>query len=272
MPELPEVETTKNGIRQQLQGQTIVQLQVYQPNLRWPVDPDLANHIVDQPIGTLTRRAKYILMPVGQGSLIWHLGMSGSLRLLPPDDASPLRKHDHLLITLASGWQLRYHDPRRFGALLWQPAGEQHPCLRHLGPEPLSSDFNAHYLQAALARKSQSIKQALMHNPLVVGVGNIYACESLFLAGIHPERPAKSLSLIELEALVQNVKQVLAAAITQGGTTLRDFVGGDGQPGYFAQQLYVYGRAQEPCRRCGQSIQQLKQGGRSTFYCSGCQF
>lgn len=271
MPELPEVETTKNGIRHALEGQVIRQFRVYQPSLRWPVAPELNERLLDQTIGPLSRRAKYILMPVADGCLIWHLGMSGSLRLLPPDDDSPVRKHDHILIDLANGWQLRYHDPRRFGALLWQEGDQPHPCLQDLGPEPLSAAFDLPYLAAKLRGKKQGIKQLLMHNPLVVGIGNIYACESLFLAGVQPQRPAGSLQTAEIERLLASIKQVLAAAITQGGTTLRDFVGGDGQPGYFAQELFVYGRAQDACRRCQTPIRSMKQVGRTSFYCPNCQ-
>lgn len=272
MPELPEVETTKNGIKAQLEHQRISRCQIYHFGLRWPIDTSLPERIEGQRVGPLQRRAKHILMPLETGQLIWHLGMSGSLRLLPPDDTSPIRKHDHVIITLASGWQLRYHDPRRFGALLWQgPNDPPHVTLCQLGPEPLSDEFNAHYLQQQLQRRKQSIKTAIMSNPIVVGVGNIYACESLFMAGIDPQMPAQNLSDSERQRLVAAIKQVLAAAIAQGGTTLRDFVGGDGKPGYFAQQLFVYGRSGQPCRQCGHNVVQIKQSGRATFFCPRCQ-
>ncbi|WP_119396283.1 bifunctional DNA-formamidopyrimidine glycosylase/DNA-(apurinic or apyrimidinic site) lyase [Salinibius halmophilus] len=272
MPELPEVETTKRGIAPHVEGQTIASLRVHNPNLRWPVPGELAELANGAVIGQLQRRAKYLLMPVGTDYvLLWHLGMSGSLRIVTP--ATPLRKHDHIELELANGTLLRYHDPRRFGALLYAKQGEtnKHVLLEHLGPEPLSDAFNVAHMITRAANKKQPIKTFIMDNANVVGVGNIYACESLFKAGIHPNTPAGRVSQQRWIKLVEAIKTTLAAAIEQGGTTLRDFVGGDGEPGYFAQQLFVYGRNGEPCRVCETPVKLLKMSGRATCYCGKCQ-
>lgn len=272
MPELPEVETTKRGIAPHVEGQKVRALRVHNPNLRWPVPAELAQLADGAVIGALSRRAKYLLMPIGdEFVLLWHLGMSGSLRIVTP--TTELRKHDHIELALENGTLLRYHDPRRFGALLYakQDEAHKHVLLEHLGPEPLSDAFNVNLMLARAANRKQPIKSFIMDNANVVGVGNIYACESLFKAGIHPSTPAGRVSEQRWQKLVEAIKTTLAAAIEQGGTTLRDFVGGDGEPGYFAQQLYVYGRNGEACRVCASDIKLLKMSGRATCYCGKCQ-
>ena len=268
MPELPEVETTKRGIEPWLKGQRIERIVVRQPSLRWAV-PDEIHQLEGEVITGLSRRAKYILAETARGTAIWHLGMSGSLRLVEP--GTEPGKHDHIDWVLSNGKILRYHDPRRFGALLLTAPGEDSPHLTHLGPEPLDNDFNAGYLYLRTRGKSQAIKTLIMDGKVVVGVGNIYANESLFKAGIRPQTAAAKLSRPACERLVAEIKDVLAAAITQGGTTLRDFVGGDGKPGYFAQQLLVYGRGGEPCKVCGTILKELRQGQRASVYCPSCQ-
>lgn len=270
MPELPEVETTRRGILPHLQGQRIAGVVVRQPRLRWPVPPGLSRHLTGQVIGEVQRRAKYLLLPIGQGTLIWHLGMSGSLRVLPP--ATPLLTHDHIDLQLASGSVLRFNDPRRFGCVLWttdDPSG--HKLLKSLGPEPLTEDFDVDYLAARARGRSVAIKQFIMDAKVVVGVGNIYASEALFRAGIRPTRAAGRIRRVELEQLVIAIRTVLGEAIAVGGTTLRDYVSPDGTPGYFRQQLFVYERAGEACRRCGTAVRQRVQGQRSTYFCPTCQ-
>ena len=268
MPELPEVETTKRGIEPWLLNQRIERVVVRQPQLRWPVVDEL-KLLQGQTVRRLSRRAKYILVETDIGTAIWHLGMSGSLRLVEP--SAPAGKHDHVDWLLSNGKVLRYHDPRRFGALLWVEPGADSDHLTHLGPEPLSDDFTAEYLFRRSRGKSQAIKTFVMDGKVVVGVGNIYANESLFLAGIRPATAAGKISLARYERLVSEIKQVLARAIEQGGTTLRDFVGGDGKPGYFAQQLFVYGRGGEQCKVCSSVLKEIRQGQRATVYCPGCQ-
>jgi formamidopyrimidine-DNA glycosylase len=270
MPELPEVETTLRGIAPHLTGQRIVEFIIRQPKLRWPVPRGLNQRLAGEKIEALSRRAKYLLLQTRAGTLILHLGMSGSLRLV--DKNSPARKHDHVDIVLQSGKALRLTDPRRFGALLFtrdDPA--THELIAHLGPEPLSSDFSASALFAKSRHRRIAIKPFIMDSKVVVGVGNIYANEALFLAGINPKREAGKISMARYERLVAAIKQVLTEAISQGGTTLRDFVGGDGRPGYFAQALKVYGREGMPCPACGTPVKQFRQGQRSTFYCPHCQ-
>lgn len=270
MPELPEVETTRRGIAPHVTAHTIKQIVVRHHQLRWPVPAELPKEAKGQRIEACERRGKYLLLRTPRGTLIIHLGMSGSLRLV--DAAQPPAKHDHVDIVLDSGQALRLTDPRRFGAVLWtkeDPLG--HELLCDLGPEPLSDAFDGDYLYQRSRGRSVAIKQFIMDSKVVVGVGNIYASESLFLARIHPTRKAGSLSKARATALTQAIREVLAAAIQQGGTTLRDFVGGDGKPGYFAQQLNVYGRTGEPCPVCGTAIKQLQQGQRSTYYCPQCQ-
>ncbi len=245
-------------------------VQVRQPRLRWPVDPDFAKHIKNARILKLERRAKYLLVHTDRGCAIWHLGMSGSLRLIQSEERA--EKHDHIDWRLDSGLVLRYRDPRRFGALLWT-AGDplSHDLLSHLGPEPLSEAFTGDHLFSSSRRRKQSVKTFIMDGRIVVGVGNIYASESLFLAGIRPDREAGSISRARYLRLAEVIQQVLRRAIAQGGTTLRDFIGGDGQPGYFAQELNVYGRAGLPCPTCGRPVRDITLGQRNTFFCVHCQ-
>lgn len=268
MPELPEVETTRRGIAPHLTGQTVTGAVVRQPRLRWPV-PDLARLLSGHRVQAIERRAKYLLLRFHHGTLIIHLGMSGSLRVLPA--GTPPRTHDHVDL-LFGPLCLRLHDPRRFGAILWtegDPA--EHPRLRELGPEPLSAAFGGAYLHRMAQGRRSPIKSLLMDGRVVVGVGNIYASEALFRAGIHPQRASHRISRARLERLAQEIKQVLRYAIGRGGTTLRDFLNESGEPGYFAQELSVYGRAGEPCRACGTTITTRRIGQRSSAYCPHCQ-
>ncbi len=270
MPELPEVETTRRGISAGLMDRCVTSVMVREVRLRWPVPADLEQLLVGRRIRDVRRRAKYLLIDLEHGSLILHLGMSGSLRLLAPD--TPLLAHDHIDIVLDSGQCLRFNDPRRFGCLLWtQNDPQQHPLLRRLAPEPLENDFHGEYLASAAAGRKVAIKQLIMNSQIVVGVGNIYASEALFHAGVRPRRAARSLSLAQFDKLAAAVKKVLRNAIRAGGTTLRDYVNADGAPGYFRQKLFVYERADEPCRICQTPIKQLKQGQRSTYFCPKCQ-
>lgn len=270
MPELPEVETTLRGIEPYLKGRRIAEVCVREPRLRWPVPAALARDAAGQAIRGARRRAKYLLIDLERGSLILHLGMSGSLRVLEP--TTPLLAHDHVDIVLDSGLALRYNDPRRFGSLLWtvdDPLG--HPLLKRLAPEPLDAAFDGAYLERKTRGRKVAIKQLLMNSQIVVGVGNIYASEALFRARIDPRRAAGRLKRAQLDRLVRAVKRVLAMAIRAGGTTLRDYVSAEGSPGYFAQRLYVYERAGKACRVCGTKVRQLTQGQRSTYYCPACQ-
>jgi len=269
MPELPEVETTRRGIEPHIDGRIITALTVRQPKLRWPIPDQLSQWIEGARILSVTRRGKYLLINLSEGSVMIHLGMSGSLYMVSADQ--PAAYHDHVDMVLDNGMALRLTDPRRFGSVLWQPAGESHSLLESLGPEPLSSDFNAAYLQQCCAGRKQAIKQLIMNSHIVVGVGNIYANEALFSAGIHPKRAAGNISAARLERLVDEIKVILARAIAQGGTTLKDFVGGDGKPGYFKQQLNVYGRGGEPCHHCKTTLKEIRLGQRSTVYCPECQ-
>ncbi|EKK7714395.1 bifunctional DNA-formamidopyrimidine glycosylase/DNA-(apurinic or apyrimidinic site) lyase [Cronobacter dublinensis] len=268
MPELPEVETSRRGIEPHLVGETILHAVVRNSRLRWPVSDEI-HALSDKPVLSVQRRAKYLLLELPDGWIIIHLGMSGSLRILPEE--RPAEKHDHVDLVMSNGKVLRYTDPRRFGAWLWTRELEGHNVLAHLGPEPLSEAFNGAYLHQKCVKKKVAIKPWLMDNKLVVGVGNIYASESLFAAGIHPDRLASSLSENECELLAQTIKAVLLRSIEQGGTTLRDFLQSDGKPGYFAQQLQVYGREGEPCRVCGAPIQAGKHAQRRTYWCRRCQ-
>lgn len=270
MPELPEVETTLRGLSPHLGGQRIGQVIIRNPNLRWPVPENLPAILHKQTIRKLHRRAKYILLACDNGTLILHLGMSGSLRVLTAN--TPAEKHDHFDLVLENGTLLRLRDPRRFGAVLWH-AGDitQHPLLASLGPEPLLDGFTGQYLHQATRKRSASIKQVIMDSHVVVGVGNIYASESLFHAGIRPQLPAGKLSLPRCERLVQTIRETLSASIAQGGSTLRDFTDSNGKPGYFQQSYTVYGRTGDACRVCETTIKQIVQGQRSTFYCPRCQ-
>jgi formamidopyrimidine-DNA glycosylase len=270
MPELPEVETTRRGIAPAVEGRRIAALVVREPRLRWPVPPKLAGEIAGQSVSGVRRRAKYLLIDLERGSLILHLGMSGSVRVVPGD--TPLVDHDHIDIQLDSGLLLRFNDPRRFGSLLWTDADPlAHPLLRRLAPEPLDATFDGEYLYRASRGRRVAIKQLLMNSQVVVGVGNIYASEALFRARIHPRRAAGRLSRARLTRLARAIKSVLTTAIRVGGTTLRDYVGADGNPGYFRQRLYVYERAGRPCRVCHTPIRQITQGQRSTYFCPRCQ-
>jgi formamidopyrimidine-DNA glycosylase len=268
MPELPEVETTRRGIAPYLMQRVITGAVVRQPQLRWPVPP-LGRLLVGQRVQTVERRGKYLLIHLEPGTLIIHLGMSGSLRLLPA--GSPPRLHDHVDILFGEQC-LRLHDPRRFGAMLWTDDDPlAHPRLRDLGPEPLSTGFDGAYLHDVAQRRRVAIKTLLMDGQVVVGVGNIYATEALFRAGIHPQRSCRRISRPRLERLVGEVKSVLDYAIARGGTTLRDFLNESGQPGYFAQELFVYGRAGQPCKRCGTRLKTRAIGQRASAYCPSCQ-
>jgi formamidopyrimidine-DNA glycosylase len=270
VPELPEVEITRRGLAAHLTGLSIKDVVIRNGSLRWPIPKNLPKLLRGQTIRSLKRRGKYLLMDCGNGTLILHLGMSGSLRILPAN-TSP-EKHDHFDLVLDNGTLMRLRDPRRFGAVLWHSGDVHiHPLLAELGPEPLENNFDAHYLYHATRGRSVSIKQCIMDNNVVVGVGNIYANEALFRAGIKPQLAAGKLSLPRCIKLVDAIRATLAEAIKLGGSTLRDFVNTSGQPGYFQQTYWVYGRAGEPCRRCGAPIKQIKQGQRSSFYCGTCQ-
>lgn len=269
MPELPEVETSRRGIAPWLEGMRISRVIVRERRLRWPVPVEIDRKLPGQVIHAIRRRAKYLMLDTDAGTLLLHLGMSGSVRIIDEDE--PPAKHDHVDIVTADGKALRFRDPRRFGSMLWTKDAGKHPLLRDLGPEPLSDDFDGDYLWEAARGRRISIKQFIMNASIVVGVGNIYASESLFLAGIHPKRRADRVARPRMRLLTKSIRSVLSQAITAGGTTLRDFYGGDGEPGYFRQQLEVYGREDEPCRRCRTGISMLVLGQRSTFYCRNCQ-
>lgn len=270
MPELPEVETTRRGLAPHLEGQMIQAVVIRHPMLRWPVPAQLTSLLPGKRILHIQRRGKYLLFDTEAGWLIVHLGMSGSLRVVPA--ATPAEKHDHFDLVLRSGHAMRLRDPRRFGAVLWvDEQVMQHKLLAALGMEPMTDDFSADKLYQATRGRSAAIKLVLMDSHLVVGVGNIYANEALFYAGINPQTPAQRVSLARLERLVAAVNDTLARAIRAGGSSLRDFVQADGEPGYFQQEYAVYGRTTQPCLRCGRPIKQIRQGQRSTFYCSACQ-
>ena len=269
MPELPEVETTRIGILPYVDQQTVAEIIVRQAKLRWPIPPEI-HQMEGQKLESVTRRGKYLLLETAQGTALIHLGMSGSLRVIGSGIAPD--KHDHVDFIFANGKVIRFHDPRRFGSVLWTTSDPlKHKLILSLGPEPLSANFSGEYLYQRSRGRSVSIKQFIMNGQTVVGVGNIYACESLFKAGISPKRLAGKVSKARYIKLVAVIKEVLAQAIEQGGTTLKDFVQATGKPGYFQQQLNVYGRAGEACPSCNSSIKQVTQGQRSTFYCGKCQ-
>jgi formamidopyrimidine-DNA glycosylase len=270
MPELPEVETTLRGLEPHLKGQSVVKLVVRNRRLRWPIPSGLEAKLRGQTLLGMRRRAKYLLLEFPHGHLLSHLGMSGSLRLLT-GDLTP-QKHDHFDLAFANGMCLRYHDPRRFGLLLWtkrEPA--MHRLIRHLGPEPLSDKFTGEYLYRLAQKRKAAVKNFIMDGRIVVGVGNIYASEALHRAGIHPTRPAGRISLARYQNLASIIKIVLAEAIAAGGTTLKDFLNSAGLPGYFAQKLLVYGREGLPCGTCLSLIRNLTVGQRASFYCPKCQ-
>jgi formamidopyrimidine-DNA glycosylase len=270
VPELPEVETTRRGIAPHVAGRVLRALHVHEPRLRWRVPASLPAQLAGQAVRGVGRRAKYLLIELERGTVILHLGMSGSLRVMPL--ASPRLAHDHLEFELDSGQVLRLNDPRRFGSCHYTEADPQaHPLLADCAPEPLEPGFDGKYLHRVTRRRRVAIKQLLLNGHLVTGVGNIYASEALFRARIRPRRAARSLNVAECQRLAGAIRRVLAMAIKSGGTTLRDYVGADGTPGYFRQKLYVYERAGQPCRRCATPIRQLTQGARSTYYCPNCQ-
>ncbi len=289
MPELPEVETTLRGLAPHLAGQRIVGVVIRHPRLRWPIPENLPELLCGQTIHSLQRRAKYLLIECDSGTLILHLGMSGSLRILTAKTAPapatgtlvgapllrsdlPAGKHDHFDMLLANGELMRLRDPRRFGAVLWHEGDPaQHPLLAHLGVEPLELEFDAACLHRATRKRRAAIKLVIMDSHVVVGVGNIYANEALFRAGIRPQLAASRLSLARCARLVQAIREILGEAIRLGGSSLRDYVGSNGNRGYFQQHYWVYGRAGEPCRVCGTPIKQIRQGQRSSFYCPCCQ-
>lgn len=269
MPELPEVETTRRGLAPHLVGRTVTGVVRRRDGLRWPFPPELDGRLPGQRIEAVRRRAKYLLLDTGVGSALLHLGMSGSLRVLAP--GVPAGMHDHLDIGLDSGRVLRFNDPRRFGCALWQAPGDVHPLLRALGPEPLSEAFDGDWLHARSRGRIAPVKAFLMDQRIVVGVGNIYAAEALFSAGISPLRAAGRISRARYGVLADEVKRILAHAIARGGTTLRDFLAPDGAPGYFEQELLAYGRGGEPCRRCGRPLREASVGQRTTAWCPTCQ-
>ena len=274
MPELPEVETTRRGIEPHLLGRRVGAVVLRRADLRWPIPPEIGTLLPGQRIDAVERRAKYLLLRTAAGSALLHLGMSGMLRVLPPDALAGT--HDHVDIALAAepgrpARVLRFTDPRRFGCLLWQPPGQTHALLAALGPEPLTDAFDGDLLWHLSRGRRAAVKLFLMDNAVVVGVGNIYASESLFAAGIDPRRAAGAVSRTRYARLAAEVKRILAWAIERGGTTLRDFLNPDGAPGYFFRELNVYGRAGEPCKACGTAIKQAVLGQRSTFWCPRCQ-
>ena len=270
MPELPEVETTLRGISPCITGQTVRKVIIRDGRLRWPVPRQLNKYLSGETIKHVQRRGKYLLINTASGTVIIHLGMSGNLRIT--DASQKAVKHDHVDILFENNTCLRFHDPRRFGCVLWTKKDPlDHKLLSTLGVEPLDNDFTGEYLYDRSRGKKVAIKQFLMNSKIVVGVGNIYASEALFLAGIHPLRSASRISSDRYDLLAQVIKKVLHSAIKQGGTTLRDFVSSEGKPGYFKQQLNVYGREGEDCTVCGAPIKQIRQGQRSTYYCSQCQ-
>lgn len=270
MPELPEVETTRRGLETHIINRKVERVVIRQHSLRWPVPEDLEEHLHQQPLLSLGRRGKYLLFQFPAGHMIAHLGMSGSLRIVTP--AEDPGYHDHLDIEFAGGIVVRFNDPRRFGAILWtgEPLDE-HKLLQHLGPEPLTQAFDADYLFQKSRKRKQAVKTFIMDSKVVVGVGNIYANEALFKAGIRPTRAAGSISRSRYQRLTQEIKQTLGSAIEQGGTTLRDFVGGDGKPGYFQQQLSVYGRQGLACKNCARPLIEVRLAQRSTVHCKHCQ-
>jgi formamidopyrimidine-DNA glycosylase len=269
MPELPEVEVTRRSLLPRLTGQRVTSVVVRNPALRYPVAPDIAAFVVGGTLRDIQRRAKYLLLDFGRGVLLIHLGMSGSLRLVPTD--TPAGTHDHVDLQFEQV-VLRFHDPRRFGAVIWMHSGDRpHKLLEQLGVEPLSEGFTAEFLHRVTRERRAAVKQVLMDSHVIAGVGNIYASESLFRAGVRPAVAARRLSRAQCGRLVAAIRSTLEDALAAGGSTLRDFVASDGRPGYFQQQYFVYGRTGEPCRRCGTPIRQLRLGQRSTFHCPTCQ-
>jgi formamidopyrimidine-DNA glycosylase len=270
MPELPEVETVRRGLLPYLKNRSIGSVLIRQRKLRWPIPPRLTSILPGQQIKDITRRGKYLLMECSAGTLIFHLGMSGRLRFY--SEMTPHEKHDHFELGLAQGGLMRLNDPRRFGAVLWTTDDPlTHPLLMEIGPEPLSEDFSATKLHQTLRKRTTSIKQLLMDGKIVAGVGNIYANEALFRTGIRPQTPGRRISLAQCTHLVAAIRETLTQALAAGGSSLRDFVDSNGEPGYFQQQYFVYGRTGEPCRICQAPIKTLRHGQRASFYCPNCQ-
>jgi len=269
MPELPEVETTCRGIEPHILGACVKVVTIRQAQLRWLIPGHLIHELPGLKLLAVDRRSKYILLRFASGVLIIHLGMSGSLRVLLGSEA--VQKHDHFDISFSNNVTLRLTDPRRFGAVLWQEGAQEHKLLNSLGPEPLTEAFDINTFLIAAANRKIAVKQFIMDNKVVVGVGNIYAAEALFAAAIHPQAPVNKISKAKFTKLVAAIKYILAVAIERGGTTLKDFVGGDGKPGYFAQELQVYGRKGQSCNVCQQSLQEIRLGQRSTVFCAKCQ-
>ena len=270
MPELPEVETTRRGIASAITGRQIAGLQLRERRLRWPVPAIMSARLTGARLDSVERRAKYLLLNTERGTALLHLGMSGSLRLCPKDEEPGL--HDHFDLLFDGKLLLRFNDPRRFGSFLWAGrAPEKHRLIRNLGPEPLGDSFSGEYLYSISRGRRLAIQSFIMNGTVVVGVGNIYASESLYRSGIHPRRQAGRISLARMNTLADSIREVLSQAIHAGGTTLRDFYGGDGQPGYFQRELLVYGRGNEPCEKCGGPIREALVAQRSTFWCPQCQ-
>lgn len=269
MPELPEVETTRRGIEPHILGKKILGVELHERKLRWPVPAELPSLLQNKKVLSVKRRAKYLLIEIVSGTLMIHLGMSGSLRIVSSKE--PAQKHDHVDFRLQGGHTLRFRDPRKFGSILWVTDLQEHPLLSKLGPEPLDDEFSGSDLFSLSRKRKAAVKTFIMDSHVVVGVGNIYANEALFRAGIRPTCAAGKVSLARYEVLVTNIKDILAQAIQVGGTTLRDFSGSDGEPGYFKQSLAVYGRKGLPCVECGNLLKEIRQGQRSTVYCTKCQ-
>lgn len=270
MPELPEVETTRRGIAPHIEGQTLAEVIIRQPKLRWPVPENLTQTLTGLTIQSVSRRAKYLLLHTHAGTLLMHLGMSGSLRIITTGQAAG--KHDHIDFIFTDNTLLRFNDPRRFGAVLWtHEPPTQHPLLKNLGPEPLLPEFDGKLLYTLSREKKTPVKSFIMDSHIVVGVGNIYANEALFMAGIHPARQAGKIALSRYQKLAECIRIILRQAIEQGGTTLRDFVNEAGKPGYFQQQLNVYGRAGFPCTHCQHPLSEIRINNRTTVFCKACQ-
>ena len=269
MPELPEVETSRRGIEPYLVGERIDSIDIRERRLRWPIAREVDTRLPGATVTSVDRRAKYLLLKTAEGTAIIHLGMSGSVYIV--EQGTPAGVHEHFDLNLASGQALRYRDPRRFGSLHWADNPADHWLLRDLGPEPLGPDFGGEYLWEKSRGRKVAVKPFIMNAAIVVGVGNIYASEALFIAGIHPRRAAGRIALQRYEMLADAIRHVLEKAIAAGGTTLRDFYGGDGEAGYFRHELTVYDRADEPCVRCGAPVTSIVLGQRATYYCKNCQ-
>ncbi|MCJ8312027.1 MAG: bifunctional DNA-formamidopyrimidine glycosylase/DNA-(apurinic or apyrimidinic site) lyase [Saccharospirillaceae bacterium] len=269
MPELPEVETTKNGLLTHIGNQTLKALVKHRADLRWPIEPNNPDILKNQKLLNIDRRSKYLLLRFETGTLMFHLGMSGSLRVCQKGDE--LKKHDHIEL-IFNDCCVRYNDPRRFGFCLWYQHNDQdHKLLKSLGPEPLTRAFNFKYFKQAISKRSAPIKNVIMDSKVVVGAGNIYATESLFVCGIHPAKPANELNDDQIKQLLETIKKTLKKAIKQGGTTLKDFINADGKPGYFQQTLQVYGKKGKPCKTCKTQIESIVLAGRASSFCPSCQ-